>query len=212
MRQVRTHPSEYAARPEHRYPTDCGLGVRPAVDELVDMCHVEPGRAEMLLAHSRELAAEVSSWGETCLQAASHLGHRRLAVKLLEMGISSDLFVECSLGDPRRAVAAVRAGEHELCGVHCLPILHFAVMSREVEAVERLLAAGASVNSPRATLPPLHSAVACHDLTMVEQLLQAGADPWAVDLFEDTAIDWAVFLEGPGSPMVRLLTQHASRP
>jgi hypothetical protein len=170
------------------------------------MAHAEPDHAESILARFPQLAGMHSSWGETCLQAASHLGHRRLAICLLEMGVPSDLFVECSLGDAARAAAFVRSGGHELLGVHGLPILHFAVVSREPNAVEQLLESGASVNVPRAALPPLHAAVACRDLSIVVRLLRAGADRGAVDAFGDTAIDWAVQLEGPGSALARLLT------
>jgi ankyrin repeat protein len=153
------------------------------------------------------LGREVSSWGETCLQAAAHLGHQRLAMRLLEMGVPSDLYVECVLGDPSRAATLVRAGKTDLRGVHLLPILHFAVVSRNSVVVETLLESGALVNPQCASLPPLHSAVAYADLFMVRCLLQAGADPLAVDAFGETALDWAITLDGDSSPLAALLVR-----
>jgi hypothetical protein len=171
------------------------------------MSHVDPAAAGSALTRSPRLARERSSWGETCLQAAGHLGHTSLVRRILELGVPSDPFAECLLGNPTRMVALLRGSAVEPIGIHSLPVLHFGVMSRNPETVARLLAAGASVNPLNASVPPLHSAVAIRDLFMVEQLLQAGADRDAADAFEDTALDWAVFIEGPGSLLVRRLSR-----
>jgi ankyrin repeat protein len=185
--------------------------VTSEVDTFVGVCHTEPVRAESILGRSPDLAHERSSWGETSLEAASHLGHRRLAVKLLEMGVDSDAFVECSLGDAGRAAAALESCGREMLGVHQLPILHFAVVSHDPGTVERLLEAGAPVNSPCAALSPLHTAVACKNIQIARLLLQAGANPLAVDPFGDTAVDWAMSLEGAGSVLVAMLVREARR-
>jgi ankyrin repeat protein len=139
------------------------------------------------------------------------MGHKCLATRLLEMGVPADLFVECVLGHPARAAADVRARRDDLLGVHRLPILHFAVMSRDSRTVEQLLESGAPLNSPNAGLSPLHSAVACRELEIIRLLLDAGAQPLATDAFGDTAIDWATYLDGASSLVVALLRRH-SRP
>lgn len=174
------------------------------LDGLVELAHEDPERAEAILVRAPQLAIEPSSWGESCLQAASHLGHGRLVLRLLGLGVPLDLFAECAVGNTARAAKALHAGEDELLGVHRLPVLHFAIMSRDSAAVESLLDAGARVNSPSAALPPLHSAVACRDLSIVGRLLQAGADPDAADAFGSTALDWAVHL-GEGAGLLSLI-------
>jgi len=177
------------------------------VDWLVGLAHTQPRRAESMLARCPELARACSSWGETCLQAASHLGHLRLAMRLLDIGVPSDLFVECMLGEPARAVAAVRSCAEEPLGVHGLPVLHFAVMSRRLEAVDCLLAAGARLNPPNFSLSPLHAAVALGDVAIVERLVLGGANPSAPNAFGETPIDWAYRLEGDGSRVLEVLVR-----
>jgi len=185
------------------------VGASSYVDKLVELAHAEPTRAEPILARSPSLATEPSSWGESCLEAAGHLGHWRLLLRLMEAGVRLDLYAECSLGEPASATAAVRAHGGELLGIHNLPILHFAVMSRDLSVVEALLQAGAPVSSSRASLSPLHSAVACGQAAMAERLLGAGADPLAQDAFGCSAIDWAIQLYGEDCPLARLLARAA---
>jgi hypothetical protein len=126
---------------------------------------------------------------------------------LEKVGVSLDLFAKCSLGDASSAVAALRTTGEELVGVHGLPVLHFAVVSRDSATVRKLLAAGAAVNSRQASLPPLHSAVAYEDMATIELLLRAGADVLATDPFAATALDWAIHLIGEGSPQAVVLRQ-----
>jgi ankyrin repeat protein len=210
---MRTQAAVAAVCRGRRAPDASPCATRIAADLLVHLAHVQPRQAEATISRLPLLGREVSSWGETCLQAAAHLGHRRLAMRLLEMGIPSDLYVECALGDPSQAAALVRTGETELRGVHLLPILHFAVASRDPAVVETLLESGAPVNPRSASLPPLHSAVAYADLFIVRCLLEAGADPLAIDAFGETALDWAISLYGDSSPLAALLVRsgRASR-
>ena len=185
------------------------MGASTYVDKLVELAHAEPARAEPILVRAPSLATEPSSWGESCLEAASHLGHWRLLLRLMEAGVRLDLYAECSLGEPASAAAAMRVGGGELLGIHDLPILHFAVMSRDLSVVEAVLEAGAPVNSSRASLSPLHSAVACGQPLIVERLLAAGADPLAHDAFGCSALDWALELHGNDCLVTKLLTGGA---
>jgi hypothetical protein len=175
-----------------------------SIDRLVALAHTEPRRAGAILARSPALALMPSSWGESCMQAAGHLGHRRLILNLLACGVATDPFTDCSIGDTARAVAGLGAGK-EILGVHRLPILHFAVMSGDLAVVETLLQAGASVNPPGAGLTPLHTAVARRELGIAMRLLEAGADPLAIDAFGDTAVDWAAYLDEGRSMVADLL-------
>jgi ankyrin repeat protein len=99
----------------------------------------------------------------------------------------------------------------DACGVHGLPLLHFAIMSRATAMLETLLSAGVEVNPMCAALPPLHSAVASGRSEFVRLLLHAGAEPAARDAYGATALDWALELDGEESTSVRhlLLHQHA---
>ena len=164
------------------------------VDEFVNAAHEEPAAAITMLGRNHELGASRSSWGETALEAASHLGHHHLIRRLFEIGVPTDLFSACAIGD-RLAVAA-RLAELPAsgCGVHRLPMLHFGIVSRDLGMLALLVDEGVAVNPRGASVPPLHSAVAIGSGPMVEALLGAGADLQATDAFGATALDWATEL------------------
>ena len=145
------------------------------------------------------------SWGETALQAASHLGHRKLLARLVECGVSLDVFAATAMGDLAAATAMMAAGQTNLCGVHDLPLLHFAVMSRDIETVEALIAAGAPVCPSGASLSPLHSAAGIGSKPMVRALVSAGADVSCADAFGQTALDWAYELRETDPELLELL-------
>ena len=184
-------------------------GVNPfAVDALVAAVHVEPALAEWILSRDEALSTCQSSWGETGIEAASHLGHKALVWRFIEAGAELDLFAACALGDREAAMTRYNASQSRACGVHGLPLLHFAIMSRSTAMLETLLGAGVKVNPERASLPPLHSAVASGRSEFVRLLLDAGADPAARDAYGATALDWALELDGDGSISARQLLMH----
>lgn len=161
-----------------------------------------------MLDQDPKLAICHSSWGETALQAASHLGHRSLLSSLINVGVSVDLFAACAIGDIDTALELIRLTGPDVCGVHGLPILHFGVVGGKPYVLGILLAAGVPVNPKTASLSPLHSAVACGSLAMIHRLLLAGADPTAPDAFGATVLDWALDLEREGSEIVSVLTSN----
>ena len=165
----------------------------------------------MVAADSR-FATCTSSWGETPIQAASHLGHRQLIWHLLECGAQLDLFVASAIGDLKAAKAALADTPRDACGVHGLPTLHFAVASRDVEVVTQLLGVGVAVIPRRASISPLHSAVAVGLQSILLVLLAEGADPLARDAFGATPLDWACRLYGTGSSLVRILAASSAKP
>jgi ankyrin repeat protein len=182
-----------------------------AIDLFVQLAHDSPGTAMAQLSGCRSLARAASSWGETALQAASHLGHRALIACLLESGADLDVFAAAAMAD-REAVRSMTAGrDRDLLGVHDLPLLHFAVMSRDLAMVEALLAAGAAHSSPAASLSPLHSAVGIGSTSMVRVLVSAGADVAFTDAFGETALDWAYDLRVSDPEMLELLGATRAR-
>jgi ankyrin repeat protein len=100
----------------------------------------------------------------------------------------------------------------DICGVHSLPLLHFAVMSRNPMMVEALLAAGISPNPAGASLSALHSAVAIGSAEMVRILVSAGADTTFQDAFGSNALDWAGDLGDLDSNVIDLLKREKGRP
>ena len=180
---------------------------QPAVDTFVAAAHEAPEVAVRWLRRNPSLAARSSSWGESALQAASHLGHTDLLQALVDGGVELDLFALCALADIQAVAAMLPSGVvGDARGVHGLPILHFAVVSGQVAMVRSLIAAGAAVNPPGASLSPLHSAVAVGSTELVHVLLEAGADAEVRDAFGATPPDWARELDGDHSEVVRLFS------
>jgi len=157
------------------------------------------------LKRDRRLARSTSSWGETALQAASHLGHRALIAQLVDVGTSLDIFAAAAIADTTEVVSMLADRPKDICGVHRLPLLHFAVVSRDLGMVEALIAAGACLSPPAASLSPLHAAVAVDSAPIVRSLLRAGADVAFTDAFGQTALDWAYELCIKDREMLELL-------
>jgi hypothetical protein len=169
------------------------------------MAHEQPEAAAALIGRDAGLATEMSSWGESAVQAASHLGHRELLSGLCEIGVEFDLFAACALGDRKLIRAKWRADSSISLGTHALPLLHFGVMSRDLGLVEMLVELGAGLNPHGAGISPLHSSVAIGSSAMVGFLLTVGASKSAVDAFGATPLDWAYALENGDSQIVNLL-------
>jgi len=208
--RIRSHLGLSHGIPNSRNGCGQSSNRQAAVDAFVAAAHSDVERAQHLLEQWPGFAGSASSWGESGVQAASHSGRHRLTQTLLEHGAAYDVFVASSLGDMTWAVAQLeRLGTHR-CGVHGLPVLHFAIVSGCVRTLEALLAAGAPANPAGCALPPLHSAVAEGRIEMVRLILLAGADPLATDSFGETALDWAVSLDGYGSALARTLARAGS--
>lgn len=185
--------------------------VRHEVDIFVSAAHDQPAVASAMLATDQSLATATSSWGETALQAASHLGHRGLIEALLESGADVDLFAACALGDRELAQELLSEAAPDACGVHALPILHFGVMSRDLAMVEMLLSAGVALHPEGASLSPLHSAVAIGSVPMIRTLVGAGVDCTMTDAFGATALDWAHDAGDRGSVLAVFLSGYLRR-
>lgn len=157
------------------------------------------------------LATSTSSWGETAIQAASHLGHRRLIVRLVESGVELDVFAAAALADLEAVASMISGRPKDVCGIHDLPLMHFAVVSRDPGVVEALMAAGVPPNPPAASLSALHSAVSVGSTQMIRALVSGGADVSFSDGFGGTALDWAYWLRETDPEVLRLLGTSSAR-
>lgn len=181
------------------------------VDVFVNAAHHEPEVAMGMLRQDRSLAVARASWGETALEAASHLGRRELIQLLAQAGARLDVFATTAMGDGAATLELLPEAGLDACGVHALPLLHFAVMSRDQGMVDLLLREGVELNPEGASLSPLHSAVAIGSVPVIRTLVAAGVDCDAVDAFGATALDWAYEVEDRGSVIAVLLSGYLRR-
>ncbi len=175
------------------------------VDGIVEAAHEQPLAAMAMIGGQASLATVRSSWGENALEAASHLGHLRLIDHFRSIGVQLDIFGACAAGDRQLIESEWRPAFKDALGIHYLPLLHFAAVSRDVKVVELLLDLGANPNAAGASLSPLHTAVAVGSATMISRLVRSGAKTTAVDAYGCTPVAWAGELWGPDSTMVRQL-------
>ena len=182
-----------------------------SADTLVVAAHFDSALAANLLAVNPSLVERRASWGESALEAASHLGHKSLAWRCLEAGASLDLFAACALGDRRLVMSRFDATLADARGVHGLPLLHFAIVGGSLEMLDLLLEKGAAINPAQAPVSPLHTAVAMKSVKVVGRLLDLGADANAPDSMGATPLDWAIDLHGPRSPAARMLVRFGAR-
>ena len=180
-------------------------------DEFVSLVHDDPGAALTRLDGSPSLALAAASWGETALEAASHLGNRRLLAAFFEAGAVPDIFAACAMGDMRAVEGLLPFTRPHALGVHRLPLLHFAVVSRDPAMLDVLLDAGVVLNPRGASLSPLHSAVAVGSVPMIRALVEAGVDRSVTDAFGATALDWAYDVEDKGSILAVMLSGYLRR-
>ncbi len=180
-------------------------------DEFVGLVHDDREAALAQLERSPRLARAAASWGETALEAASHLGHRRLLAGFIKAGVVPDIFAACAMGDARAVGSLLPFSRPEALGVHRLPLLHFAVVSRDPSILDMLLDAGVALNPRGASLSPLHSAVAVGSVPMIRALIEAGVDRTVTDAFGATALDWAYDVEDKGSILAVFLAGYLRR-
>ena len=178
-----------------------------AADALVIAAHVDQAMACRFLLSNPSLVERRASWGESAVEAASHLGSKRLMWRCIEAGAAIDLFTACALGDRRLALNRFKSATVDARGVHGLPLLHFAIVGGNLELLGLLLERGAAVNPYGAPVSPLHTAVAMKPLSVVRMLLEAGADANAPDSMGASPLDWGIDLHGAGAEVTELLVR-----
>ena len=194
-----------------RRPVDYNSLSGPINDAFISAAHDEPQAAIRMLTRDRQLAGARSSWGETAVQAASHLGQHELLRRLIKAGAHPDLFAACALGDRATSRALLPDADPAACGVHGLPILHFGVMSGDPGMLGVLIDYGVDLNPTGASLSALHSAVAIGSVPMIRALVTAGIDCNVEDAFGATALDWAYDVGDRGSVLAVLLAAGLRR-
>jgi ankyrin repeat protein len=180
-------------------------------DEFVSLIHDDVEAALAQLERSPGLARAAAGWGETAMDAASHLGQRRLLTALIEAGATPDIFAACAMADLRAVHALLRFTSLDALGVHRLPLLHFAIVSRDPAMLDMLIDSGVVLNPRGASLSPLHTAVAVGSVPMIRALMEAGVDRSVTDAFGATALDWAYEIEDKGSVLAVILSGYLRR-
>ena len=185
---------------------------RPVEDAFVDAVHHHPRLALEMLKNDRSLALARAGWGETALQAACHLGQHELIRGLISAGAKQDVFAACAAADIEALNEFLQDTDPTECGIHGLPLSHFAVVSGDTGTVQALIDAGIEMNPAGASLSPLHTAVAIGSIPMIKALMATGVDIGVSDAFGATALDWAYDVEDRGSVLAVLLAAGLRRP
>jgi ankyrin repeat protein len=180
-------------------------------DDFVTLIHDDAEAALAQLERSPFLARSAAGWGETAMDAASHLGQRRLLAALIEAGATPDIFAACAMADLRAVQGRLRFTSLDALGVHRLPLLHFGIVSRDPAMLDMLIDSGVVLNPRGASLSPLHTAVAVGSVPMIRALMEAGVDRSVTDAFGATALDWAYEIEDKGSVLAVMLSGYLRR-
>jgi ankyrin repeat protein len=163
------------------------------VDELVGNAHGNLARVKELVIQHPELLNAKATWDETPIQAATQMGNKSIIDFLLGWGAPLDFFTALVLGRLERIDGELQADPHLAAarGIHDLPALYFAAIGGNIEAAERLIAAGADVNARAQAAAPIHGAVMGGSAEMVHLLLSHGADRAAPDYSDRDALTLA---------------------
>jgi hypothetical protein len=135
------------------------MGDKPAaldpalVSEFVLKAHGDIDVVKRLLEQEPELLNAAWDWGggdwETALGAAAHVGHRGIAVYLLEQGARMDVFAAAMLGEAEvvGAMLAAQPSLRDSRGPHGIPLIAHAEKGGEQarEVLELLQRAEATV-------------------------------------------------------------------
>ena len=118
------------------------------VNEFVLVAHTDLDEVKRLLAQEPALVKASWDWGggdfETGLGAAAHMGHREIALFLLENGAALDLFAAAMLGyvDIVRNMLSEHPELGDAKGAHGIPlVVHAQQGGEQAKAVLELLAA-----------------------------------------------------------------------
>jgi len=177
------------------------------VGEFVMAAHHDLARVRALLeAEPGLLDVPFKRFGETAIQAASHVGRDDIIGYLLERGAPCDIFTAAALGDTSR-VAGWLNGDPELAnakGVHGISLMFHAALSSNVDTATLIADRGGLVPDEA-----LHGAVGQGRLEMTRWLLQRVGNPDAPNYASKTPLTVALEL-GQGD-IVTLLPSHGAR-
>lgn len=133
---------------------------RNLVRDTVGASHRDAARVAELLKGRPQLANASWDWGfgdwETALGAASHVGHREIAVMLIEHGARPDIFAHAMLGHVDTVRAAIQScpGIERSRGPHGFNLAHHARAGKEGAAlVAEYLATVEGADLPYPSVP-----------------------------------------------------------
>jgi uncharacterized protein len=152
---------------------------QPLLDELVGNAHGNLARVREILDEHPELLNGKATWNETPIEAATQMGNRQIIDELINRGAAVDFFTALVLGRQDHVEAELKKNPAaaQARGIHDLAPLYFAAIGVQMDAAQRLIAAGADVNAQAQAGAPIHGAVMGGSVDMVRLLLEHGADP-----------------------------------
>jgi ankyrin repeat protein len=159
------------------------------VGEFVIAAHRDLSRVRALLARTPALlkARAIVSGSQTddprlnsesALQAAVHMGNRKIATFLLDAGEEVDFCAAAMLGMTEFVEQSLRGNPQliDANGAHGIPILYIVALGGHVEIAESFLRRGADIERQYAGQTPLHVAARCGHATLAAYLVARGAD------------------------------------
>ena len=185
-----------------------------SVDEVIEAAKKGDRSAlNRLLRTDPSLAGARAANGESPLMSALYRGHAECVSTIVDAGAPVDIFAAAALGKDEaleRAIASSPQAVQSIAYDGWTPI-HLAAFFGQTSAVERLLAAGASLNATSQNSlrnTPLHAAVAGGHVETALLLIARGADVNAADAGGHTPFHIAA--EAGYVPVVKaLLERHA---
>ena len=184
-----------------------------ALSEAIRAGDLAPALA--LLEQDAALAQARDTDGVALLMKAIYFGRAQIVDLLIERGAEVDIFAAAALGKVERLRALIQA-DPQLVRAYSpdgWTALHLAAHFGQREAVETLLAAGASVQARSQngmSNTPLHAAMPGGKLEVVEALLANGAEVNARQEGGFTALHEAA--SQGSAPLVRLLLARGADP
>jgi len=163
------------------------------IDQFVGAAHGDLEKVRHMVDERPDLVFKVSSQNETALQAAAHLGQRKIAEYLLAQGAPLDICTAAMLGkaDDVSRMLSADPGLAQSSGAHGIPILFYPSLGGQIKIAEELLARGADINAGKGMNTSLHAAALTDRAEMAEWLLAHGARTDIVDYAGKTPLEVA---------------------
>ena len=185
------------------------------VNQLVTVAHSDFGKVKDLVEAHPALLNTRATWDETPIEAAAHMGLAPMAEWLADRGaaVSTCTAVLLGLDDlVKLAVSADMLAIHER-GAHDIGILAYTAYGKEQARIaDRLLKAGANVQSLSLGITPLHQAANKGYAELGSVLIEHGADVnRAVKLRGEMVTPLAVAIKAKQSKMEALLKEHGGK-
>jgi ankyrin repeat protein len=165
------------------------------MDKFVQVSHMDFDSVKAMLEAEPELLHATGSLdGETPIQAASHMGRRKIAEYLLEKGAPLDICTASMLGHADKVVEMLAANEGlaHARGAHGIPLAYFVALGGNLKIAEAVFNHGADLNLGAGTNTALHAAVLANRTEMAEWLLQHGSDPNLTNFESKTPLQVAI--------------------